>query len=88
MEIIPLLKANDSPSFCVGLCHISEGVKAACPQLQCGDSSGVMVLMQPVPKNTEGCCGLCVCRVHIQILREVSMVKCGGRFHMLCSEAS
>lgn len=40
MEVIPLLKA--SPLFCAGLCHISEAVKAACPQLQCGDSSGVM----------------------------------------------
>lgn len=75
---------------CAGLCHKSEGVKAACPQLQCGDSSGVVVLMQHVPKNTEVCCGLalCICRVHVQILCRVSLVKWGRRFHMLCSEAS
>lgn len=88
MEITLLLKANDSPLFCAGLCHISEGVKAACSQLQCGDSSGLIALMQLVPKNTEGCYGLCICKVHIQILCEISVVKCGRRFHMLCSEAS
>lgn len=90
LEAIPSLKANEALWSCVGLCHISSGFEAVRPQVQCGDFSGVVVLMQPVLKNKKVCCGvmLSICSVYMQILCGVSMVKRGRRLHMLHLEAS
>lgn len=92
LEIMLSLKANESPLVLWWtLCHVSSGVEAACPQVQCGDFSQFLnVLMQPVLKSEKVCCGvvLRICSVRMQILCGTAMVKRGRRLHTLHLEAS
>lgn len=92
LEIMPSLKANESPLVLWWtLCRVSNGVEAACPQVQCGDFSQFLnVLMQPVLKSEKVCCGvvLCICSVRMRVLCGIAMVKRGRRLHTLHLEAS
>lgn len=89
---MPSLKANESPLVLWWtLCRVSNGVEAACPQVQCGDFSQFLsVLMQPVLKSEKVCCGvvLCICSVRMRVLCGIAMVKRGRRLQTLHLEAS
>lgn len=40
---------------CAGVCHVSNEAEAACPQVQCCDFSGVLMLIRSVLKNMKVC---------------------------------